>query len=219
MATAVNISSVRSPRRAEGLRIAHALLRRSNARAPTEFPMTCTSLDELSPTFSINGVRYDEPKAALRHLGRNTNMGRSGQSLYPEGNEAACQVDRIVNTTDTFLKDFMAAVEEQDTRKKGYLVTALNGTFAGMLTKLHAGKPQARGTFFCVGKSLTIADLQVYAVLAVVDTMPLEGFNTVIGSGAWRAANNAMLVQCRVIASNEQIQEGKQYYLAKGSDI
>lgn len=56
-----------------------------------------------------------------------------------------------------------------------------------------------------VRRSVKSSCQQVYAVLAVVDTMPLEGFNTVIGSGAWRAANNAMLVQCRVIASNELV--------------
>ena len=56
MATAVNTSSIRSPRRAEGIRIAYALLRLSSRSSSSEFPITCTSLDELSPTFLVSLV-------------------------------------------------------------------------------------------------------------------------------------------------------------------
>eukprot|EP00903_Cladosiphon_okamuranus_P012912 g12055.t1 len=110
------------------------------------------------PVLEMDGVEYTQSTALLRYAGK---LG----GLFPEDPLAALKVDEIVMLTEDIMGMVLSCVEEKDdTLAKGFLEGKIKILLEVLVTKI-ATSPSK----FCVGDSLTIADLQVHALIANVE--------------------------------------------------
>eukprot|EP00752_Nemacystus_decipiens_P018568 g16647.t1 len=110
------------------------------------------------PVLQMDGAEYTQSTALLRYIGK---LG----GFYPEDPLAALKVDEIVMIgEDIMAKVFSCMGEKDDTIAKGLLEGKLKALLEVLVDKIAASPSR-----FCVGDSLTIADLQVHAIIANVE--------------------------------------------------
>eukprot|EP00178_Gracilaria_changii_P004009 TRINITY_DN1610_c0_g1_i1.p1 TRINITY_DN1610_c0_g1~~TRINITY_DN1610_c0_g1_i1.p1 ORF type:complete len:201 (+),score=22.32 TRINITY_DN1610_c0_g1_i1:108-710(+) len=110
------------------------------------------------PVLEMDGADYTQSTALLRYAGK---LG----GLYPEDPLDALKVDEIVMIgEDIMAKIFSCMGKKDDTFAEGVLTGKVKTLLEVLTTKIAASPSK-----FCVGNSLTIADLQVHAVIANVE--------------------------------------------------
>eukprot|EP00903_Cladosiphon_okamuranus_P012829 g11989.t1 len=127
------------------------------------------------PVLEIDGAEYTQSTALLRYAGK---VG----GLYPEDALAALKVDEIVMLGEDILaKVFSSMGQKDDAVAKGLLVGKVGHrlVFTSLLDVLVA-KIAASPSKFCVGDSITIADLQVHSLLQSIRTNAFTGFSTAV---------------------------------------
>eukprot|EP00752_Nemacystus_decipiens_P018565 g16644.t1 len=121
------------------------------------------------PVLEMDGAEYTQSTALLSYAGK---LG----GLYPEDTLAALKVDEIVMIgEDIMAKIFSCMGEKDDTVAKGLLEGKIKTLLEVLVTKISASPSR-----FCVGDSLTIADLQVHAVIANVEANFCTGIPTTL---------------------------------------
>eukprot|EP00752_Nemacystus_decipiens_P018571 g16650.t1 len=110
------------------------------------------------PVLEMDGAEYTQSTALLRYAGR---LG----GLYPDDPIDALKVDEIVMIGEDIMgKIFSCMGQKDDAFAKGILTGKVKTLLEVLTTKIAASPSK-----FCVGNSLTIADLQVHAVIANVE--------------------------------------------------
>eukprot|EP00178_Gracilaria_changii_P004012 TRINITY_DN1610_c0_g1_i4.p2 TRINITY_DN1610_c0_g1~~TRINITY_DN1610_c0_g1_i4.p2 ORF type:complete len:202 (+),score=30.75 TRINITY_DN1610_c0_g1_i4:108-713(+) len=110
------------------------------------------------PVLEMDGAEYTQSTALLTYAGK---LG----GLYPKDALAALKVDEIVMIgEDIMAKVFSCMGQKDDTVARGLLEGKIKTLLEVLVAKIAASPSK-----FCVGDSLTIADLQVHAVIANVE--------------------------------------------------
>eukprot|EP00752_Nemacystus_decipiens_P018570 g16649.t1 len=121
------------------------------------------------PVLELDGAEYSQSTALLRYAGK---LG----GFYPDDPLTALKVDEIVMIGEDVLSQiFKCMGQKDDTVANGLLEGKLKALLEVMVTKISASPSK-----FCVGDSLTIADLQVHAVLKNVATNAFTGISTAV---------------------------------------
>eukprot|EP00752_Nemacystus_decipiens_P018574 g16653.t1 len=121
------------------------------------------------PVLEMDGAEYTQSTALLRFAGK---LG----GLYPEDPLASLKVDEIVMVGEDILgKLFSCMGAKDDSVAKGLLEGKLKTYLEVLVAKVGASSGK-----FCVGNSLTIADLQVHAVIANVEAGFCTGIPTTL---------------------------------------
>eukprot|EP00903_Cladosiphon_okamuranus_P012828 g11988.t1 len=125
------------------------------------------------PVLEMNGAEYTQSTAMLRFAGK---LG----GLYPEDLLLALKVDEIVMLGEDIMgKLFSCMGQKDDTVAKDLLAGKVKTLLEVLVTKISASPSK-----FCVGDSLMIADLQVHAIIANVETNFLTGIPTTLSKDA-----------------------------------
>eukprot|EP00903_Cladosiphon_okamuranus_P012825 g11985.t1 len=121
------------------------------------------------PVLEMDGAEYTQSTALLRYAGK---IG----GLYPEDTLTALKVDEIVMIGEDLIGHVSKCFgEKDDTVAKGLLEGKVKKLLDVLVAKI-ATSPSK----FCVGDSMTIADLQVHAILQNIGTNAFTGFSTAV---------------------------------------
>nr|ABR09274.1 glutathione S-transferase 4 [Laminaria digitata] len=124
------------------------------------------------PVYQMDGTDYTQSTALLRYAGK---LG--GQ--YPECPLASLKVDEIVMIAeDVFINLFSTMGEKDEAKKLEKCQTLMAGKIKDLLEDIARKVEANKCSTFCVGASLTIADIQVHAVIATVQAGFLTGIPT-----------------------------------------
>ncbi|CAM9874750.1 unnamed protein product [Laminaria digitata] len=119
------------------------------------------------PVYQLDGTDYTQSTALLRYAGK---LG--GQ--YPEDPLVSLKVDEIVMIMEDVFINLFSTMKEQDEVKKNLIAGKVKDLLEDVARKVEANTDSP----FCVGDSLTIADIQIHAVVATVQAGFLTGIPT-----------------------------------------
>eukprot|EP00903_Cladosiphon_okamuranus_P012823 g11983.t1 len=159
------------PGRAEATRVALAYAGENFEDHKMDFAEygACKWAGKGLPVLEMDGAEYTQSTALLRYAGK---LG----GLYPDDALGALKVDEIVMLGEDIMgKLFSCMGEKDDTVAKGLLAGKIKTLLEVLVTKIEASPSE-----FCVGDSLTIADLQVHAIIANVEANFLTGIPTTL---------------------------------------
>nr|WEU39152.1 glutathione S-transferase [Saccharina japonica] len=124
------------------------------------------------PVYQLDGTNYTQSTALLRYAGK---LG----GTYPEDPLEALKVDEIVMMVEDVFINIFADMKEKDEAKKLATHQALIAGKVKYLIEDIASKLEANtASPFCVGPSLTIADIMVHAMIATFQAGFLVGVPT-----------------------------------------
>eukprot|EP00904_Undaria_pinnatifida_P011731 jgi/Undpi1/7689/HiC_scaffold_23.g10162.m1 len=120
------------------------------------------------PVYEMDGTDYTQSTALVRYAGK---LG----GTYPEDALEALKVDEIVMILeDVFINLFGTMGEKDEAKKVNYAPFALKELLGDVARKAAANTRSV----FCVGNSITIADITLHAVVATVQAGFLTGIPT-----------------------------------------
>nr|WEU39144.1 glutathione S-transferase [Saccharina japonica] len=160
------------PARGEATRVALSV-------AGVEFEDKRMSFEEFGasefktvPVYQMDGTDYTQSTALLRYAGK---LG----GTYPECPLEALKVDEIVMIAeDVFINLFSTMKESDEAKKLELCQTLMAGKLKELLEDIARKVEANTASPYCVGDSLTIADIQLHAVIATVQTGFLTGIPT-----------------------------------------
>ncbi|CAN0093857.1 unnamed protein product [Laminaria digitata] len=147
------------PARGEATRVALAVAGVDYEDKRMSFEEFGASEFKTVPVYQMDGTDYTQSTALLRYAGK---LG--GQ--YPECPLASLKVDEIVMIAEDVFINLFSTMGEKDDAKK------MNKGANRHKVEANTASP------FCVGGSLTIADIQIHAVIATVQAGFLTGIPT-----------------------------------------
>ncbi|CAM9704958.1 unnamed protein product [Laminaria digitata] len=117
----------------------------------------------------MDGTDYTQSIALLRYAGKLA-------GLYPEDLLAALKVDEIVlMAEDVFINIFFTVQEKDEAKKLELCKVLIAGKIKNLLEDIARKVSSNTSSAFSVGDSLSIADLQIHAVIATVEAGFLTG--------------------------------------------
>eukprot|EP00904_Undaria_pinnatifida_P011733 jgi/Undpi1/7690/HiC_scaffold_23.g10163.m1 len=149
------------PARGEATRVALAVAGVDFEDKRMSFAEFGASEFKTVPVYQMDGTDYTQSTALLRYAGK---LG----GLYPEDPLQALKVDEIVMILEDVFINLFGTMGEKDEEKK------LKDLLEDAASKLEANT----GSPFFIGDSLTIADVQLHAVVATVQLGFLTGIPT-----------------------------------------
>ncbi|CAN0262349.1 unnamed protein product, partial [Pylaiella littoralis] len=130
------------------------------------------------PVLEMDGKEYTQSMALLRYAGK---LG----GLYPEDPLTALKVDEIVSIAeDVMAQLFKTSGASDDSIAKEILDGKVKTLLEVLIGKI---KDNKSSTQFCVGDSLTIAELQVHAMILNIEAGFMVGVPTTLIADSYPA--------------------------------
>eukprot|EP00904_Undaria_pinnatifida_P011730 jgi/Undpi1/7688/HiC_scaffold_23.g10161.m1 len=124
------------------------------------------------PVYEMDGTDYTQSTALVRYAGK---LG----GTYPDDALEALKVDEIVMILEDVFINLFVTLDEKDEAKKVEKCKALMaGTVKDLLGDVVRKAAANTRSVFCVGNSITIADITLHAVVATVQAGLLTGIPT-----------------------------------------
>eukprot|EP00903_Cladosiphon_okamuranus_P012821 g11981.t1 len=159
------------PGRAEATRVALAYAGKEFEDRRMNFAeyRACKWAGKGLPVLEMENAEYTQSTALLRYAGK---LG----GLYPNDALAALKVDEIVMIGEDIVTHVAKCFGEKDDAVAKGLLAGKVKTLLDVLVAKIATSPSK----FCVGDSMTIADLHVHAILVSIGTNHYTGFSTAV---------------------------------------
>nr|WEU39147.1 glutathione S-transferase [Saccharina japonica] len=160
------------PARGEATRVALAVAGVDFEDKRMSFAEFGASEFKTCPVYELDGNKFTQSTALLRYAGK---LG----GTYPEDPLEALKVDEIVMIAeDVFINIFSTVGMEDEAKQLEKRQELMAGTVKGLLEDIARKADANTASPFCVGDSLTIADIQLHAVFATVQANFLTGLPT-----------------------------------------
>nr|WEU39148.1 glutathione S-transferase [Saccharina japonica] len=167
------------PARGEATRVALAVAGVDFEDKRMSFEEFYASEFKTCPVYEMDGAMYTQSTALLRYAGK---LG----GTYPEDPLEALKVDEIVMMVeDVFIPIFDTVGMKDEAKQLEKRQELLAGKVKEMLENIGRKVDANTASPFCVGDSLTIADMQLHALFATVQLDFLTGLPTTMVEDIW----------------------------------